>query len=710
MIGRRLSSRIPQSLIFFLLLTSVSCEQPLETEILWDTYGVPHIYASRAEGLFRAQGWAQMKAHGDLILRLYGQARGRAAEYWGEDYLRSDVDTRAVGIPTRASEWAGMQGPELAGYLEAFVAGMNDYAREHHEALDDEVEVVLPLTVEDALAHFLRVIHFNFVASPRQIPGALRSNLMEGTLGEGRPGSNAWAIAPTRSASGNAMLLANPHLPWSDFFLWFENHLVGPDFDAYGATLVGMPLVTIGFTDHLGWTHTVNTYDGSDVYELTLEGTGYLFDGEVRDFESRVETVRVRQGDGTLVERDLTVRSSVHGPVLGEGNGKAYALRVAGLEGAQVFGQYYDMLRATNLEEFEAAMGRMQMPMFTTMYADREGHIMHLFNGLIPVRSRGDVAFWQGTVPGTTSETLWTEYHPYEDLPKAVDPESGWLQNANDPPWTTTFPRPRGMDPARYAAYTAPEFMHPRAQRSARMLMEDESITFEELVEYKHSTHMEVADRLLPALVAAAREGGGPVAEEAADVLEGWDGNSDVESRGAVLFLEWAQGFWNRTRGNAFATPWDPSDPMGTPRGLAEPGLAVQVLEEAAQAVLGRYGSLDVPFGEVYRIRWDELDLPGNGMSGPAGVFRAAGYGRAEDGKFQIGGGDSFVLAVEFGDPIRAMAVTGYGNASQQGSAHRTDQLRLFSEKRMRPVWRNREEIEENLEGRVKWEDSPTPN
>jgi acyl-homoserine-lactone acylase len=143
---------------------------------------------------------------------------------------------------------------------------------------------------------------------------------------------------------------------------------------------------------------------------------------------------------------------------------------------------------------------------------------------------------------------------------------------------------------------------------------------------------------------------------------------------------------------------------------LAEPGLAVQVLEEAAQAVLGRYGSLDVPFGEVYRIRRDELDLPGNGMSGPAGVFRAAGYGPAEEGKFQIGGGDSFVLAVEFGDPIRAMAVTGYGNASQPGSAHRTDQLRFFSEKRMRPVWRSREEIEANLEGRIKWKESPAPN
>jgi acyl-homoserine-lactone acylase len=693
-----------RAIILLFLLPSLSCEAPRETELLWDTYGVPHIFASSSEGMFQAQGWAQMKAHGDLVLRLYGQARGRAAEYWGEDYLRSDLDARTLGIPSLAREWAGAQVPEMGRYLQAFVDGMNEYARMNADAIADEVEVVLPVTVEDALAHLLRVIHFSFVASPNQIPGSLRANLLEETLGEERPGSNAWAIAPARSTSGNAMLLANPHLPWSDFFLWFENQLAGPDFDAYGATLVGMPLITIGFNEHLGWTHTVNTYDGSDLYELTLEGDGYLFDGEVRGFEISSETLLVRQEDGTLHERDLTIRRSVHGPVVGAGNGNAYALRVAGLEAAHVFRQYLDMLRATSLEEFEAAMGQMQMPMFTTMYADVDGHIMHLFNGLLPVRAQGDVAYWSGTIPGNTSETLWTTYHPYSDLPKAIDPESGWLQNANDPPWTTTFPQPEGMDPGRYAAYTAPEFMHPRAQRSARMLMDDESVTFEELVQYKHSTHMEVADRLLPALIASAREGGSRAAVEAATVLEDWDGDADVESRGAVLFLEWAQTFWNRTRGNAFAIPWDPSDPMGTPSGLTDAALAVRVLEEAAETVRGRYGSLDVPFGDVYRVRRDNLDLPGNGMSGPVGVFRAAGYAPAEDGKFQIGGGDSFVLAVEFGDPIKAMAVTGYGNASQPGSSHRTDQLQLFSEKRMRPVWRTREDIEANLDSRMRWE------
>ncbi len=703
------SQRTLQGMLLALFLGLSSCQAQPRTEILWDTYGVPHIFSPDSEGMFEAQGWAQMEAHGDLILRLFGQARGRAAEYWGEEYLESDIRARTLSLPERAASWSRAQDIEMGRYLQAFVQGMNSYALEHPEAIGTELEVVLPVKMEDVMAHFLRAIHYTFVSSPGAVPGRLQEGLYENALGEAIPGSNAWAIGPSRSASGNALLLANPHLPWSDLYTWFENHLVGPDFDAYGATLIGIPLVVIGFTDNLGWTHTVNSHDGSDLYELTLQGDGYLYDGEVRAFDVKVDTLKVRQEDGTVLERALTVKGSVHGPVVGMEEGKAFALRVVGIDDAQAFRQYYEMLRAETLAELEGAMSMLQLPMFTTMYADREGHIMHLFNGLVPRRQQGDVAYWIGVIPGNTSETLWSEYHPYADLPKVIDPESGWLQNANDPPWTTTFPRPSEMDPTRYAPYMAPQFMHARAQISAGMLLDDESITFDEMVEYKHSTHLELADRLLGELTTKARESGSERARAAAEVLEAWDGNADAESRGAVLFLVWGEAFYRETQGNPFATEWDPSDALNTPSGLADPGLAVEILEDAADSVLASYGALDVPFGEVYRVRRDDLDLPGNGFGDPFGVFRAAWYAPAEEGKFEIFGGDSFVLAVEFADPIRAMAAMGYGNASQGGSPHRTDQLSLFSEKKLRPVWRTRDEVEANLESRLAWQEPLTP-
>jgi len=679
----------------------VSCRPEPQTEILWDTYGVPHVFAASTPDLFRAHGWAQMEAHGDLILRLYGQARGRGAEFWGEDYLESDIRVRTLEIPERGQAWYLTQDAEMFEYLQAFARGMNAYAREHPEAISDEVEVVLPVEPADVLAHLLRTIHYTFVSGAGVVSSTLRENLLEQTLGEPIAGSNAWALAPSRSANGNAMLLVNPHLPWSDLYTWFEAHLVGPEFDAYGANLVGLPLVTIGFTDYLGWTHTVNTYDGSDVYELTLQGDGYLYDGSVRPFDAREDTILVRTGNGGMRAYPLTILHSLHGPVLGKREGKVYAVRVAGIDQSGVFRQYFDMLRARNLDEFQQALSALQMPMFTTMYADRAGHVMHLFNGRVPRRHQGDVSYWSGIIAGSTSETLWTDYLTYEELPKVIDPASGWLQNANDPPWTTTFPE--ALHPQDYPPYLAPEFMHPRAQRSARMLMEDESITFEELVEYKHSTRMELADRLVPPLVQAALEEGGPKARAGAQVLEDWDRCADAESRGAILFLNWAQLLWGRTRGNPFAVSWDPEDPMGTPRGIRDLDLAVELLGAAVDTTRARHGAADVAFGDIYRLRRDTLDLPGNGQGDPMGVFRAAWYSEAEFNRFEIFGGDSFVMAVEFADPPRARVLLGYGNASQPDSPHRTDQLGLFSEKALRPVWRTRQEVEANLESRRSW-------
>jgi acyl-homoserine-lactone acylase len=211
-----------------------------------------------------------------------------------------------------------------------------------------------------------------------------------------------------------------------------------------------------------------------------------------------------------------------------------------------MFKQWWDMAKATNFREFEAVLKRLQIPMFTVMYADREGHIMHLFGGRTPVRPMGDYR-WRGIVPGDVSTTLWTSTHPFEELPRVVDPLSGWLQNANDPPWTTTFPAP--LDASRFPPYMAPRAMSFRAQRSARMLAEDESITFDELIRYKHSTRLELADRILDDLMHVARASGNEASQRAADVLAVWDRCADADSRGTALFQSFVRELTRRAGG-----------------------------------------------------------------------------------------------------------------------------------------------------------------
>lgn len=662
------------------------------TEILWDSWGVPHIYAKDTNELFQAFGWAQMHSHGNLILRLYGQARGQASEYWGEEYLESDKYVRTMGIYRRAQEWYKHQSLTFTSYLDAFATGVNFYAQENPNKIDNKVKVVLPVNGIDVLAHTQRVIHFHFVINQQNIESLSRRHTSAG--------SNAWAIASTYSASGNAMLLANPHLPWSDLFLWYEAQLTAPGINAYGTALVGWPVLGIAFNDYLGWTFTVNTFNGANVYELNIVENGYSWDGGFLPFERENQILKVKQDDGLLREEELVISKSIHGPVIAQEDNKAFALKVVGLDHPYLIEQLWDMARTKNLNQFEEALKRLQLPLFNVLYADTAGQILYLFNAQLPVRKEGDWDYWKRIVPGNTSDNLWTEYHPYEDLPRVLNPSTGWLQNTNDPPWTTTFPMV--LNPAHYPPYLAPCSLGEtkniyRAQRSIKMLMENENISFDEMIAYKFSSRIELAERILDVLITSARQIGSDLVQECADVLEAWDRQANADSRGTLLFTLWLE---KMQPFDFFANSWNETSPMITPYALANPDYAIDVLESVATEIKSIYGTLDIPWGEVARICYGDKDLPACGISGDIGSFQVLNLVPVGEGGFQVVAGDSYIAAIEFSNPIRAKVLITYGNATQPGSPHIGDQLPLYIRGELRPVWRTRKEIEANLESR----------
>lgn len=659
-------------------------------EILWDMWGVPHIYAASNADAFYAFGWAQMENHANLMLRQYGQSRGRAAEYWGDEYLDGDKYVRQMGIPARAKAWLAAQRSDFTPLLDAFVAGANAYAKANPSKIARDMAPVLPISAEDVLAQTQRVVLFTFIINPQTLQG--QKDRFERA-------SNAWALAPSRTAAGHTLLLQNPHLPWSDLFTWFEAGITTPDINTYGAALVGGPWLGIAFNDDLGWSHTVNLMDGADLFELQLADNGYRWNGAVRPFETTTETIRVKQRDGSLKDQPFTIRRSIHGPVVSEKSEKVLALRVAGLDGANIGAQYLDMIRARSFDAFTAAERALQMPFFTTMYADRSGRIMHLFGGRTPIRPKGDYA-WDGIVAGTSDATLWTATHSYDELPKVIDPPTGWLQNANDPPWTTTFPV--AIDPAAYPSYMAPRAMSLRAQQSAKLVESNPRMTLDAMIALKMSTRMELADRLLDDLLPPALAAGG-VAAQAATVLQQWDRCADAGSRGAVLFEAWYRRAVRAAgSGGLFLKRWSEAEARTTPDGLRDPAAAVTALVGAANEVRQLWGALDVPWGDVHRLRVGAYDLPANGGPGDLGIFRVVNY---EDDPKATGparkqiavGGDSFVGAIEF-TPAgpSAMSLLSYGNATQSDSPHVGDQLKLFAEKKLKPVWRTRAEVEKH--------------
>jgi len=709
-----------------------------KAEILWDRYGVPHIFAADRESMFYADGWAQAQAQGNLLLMLYGQSRGRAAEYWGPSHLALDRWVQLNGVPERAQSWYAAQDPTFRTYLDAFARGINDYAKAHPDAIAPEYRQVLPVSGIDVVGHSLRAVHYGYMGSmdrmDREVKAfiksakgvarteelgrnglAPRSVLRESSESRAQSrrilpeepqltaGSNTWAIGPPHSASGKAMLIVNPHLAWGDtFYRYMEMHLVGPGYDLYGAPQIGFPTPVVGFNQHAGWSRTVNTIDTVDFYTLKERDGQYDFDGRLRNFEREAKIIKVKQPDGSLKDERLEIRRAIQGPVVYDKDGIVIAMRVAGLDRPKMLEQWFRMGEATNLEQFKDALRLMSVPMWNANYADADGHIMMVFDGLVARRKSGDRDYWAGVVPGDTSNTLWTDYLSFDELPKSIDPPSGFHQNTNEPPWWMTLPP---LDASKYPAYIAPPQMGNtlfRTKRSLHMITAEPKISYETLVADKLSTRVELADAVLPDLLKAAENSADPLIKEAAAVLSQWDRETNVNSRGAVLFRFFADQYFgaNGDIDSRLRVKFDPMHPVESAYGLGDAPRALKALSEAASECRKTYGTLDVQWGLVNRFASGTADMPGDGGAGRFGIFRTIDFSRKVGGRLYATHGETIVCAIEFAGQQRGQCALSYGNSSQPGSVHQEDQLPLLVEKRLHPVWRARAEVEKNLEKR----------
>jgi acyl-homoserine-lactone acylase len=721
-------------------------------EIRRDTFGIPHILAEDEEAAGFAFGYAMAEDHAVEIGRRYLAARGEAARHFGPAHAESDFAMR--GLDNRGGARRALEedtGRRFRRWLRGFAAGVNQYVAEQRSALPAWMPLVEPSDPlaygrmfgilaalrppSDLLAKYPSYVGAG-VPGPSEVEGSRPSSPpyvgagvpgpseVEGSrpssppyVGAGfsrpsgdEPGSNAVALAGAKTTSGRPMLLGNPHLSWSS--LYWEAHVTIPGhINFYGSTLVGIPVLRAGFNDRLGYVQTNNAPDLEDIYALPAaagRADAYVHDGRVRPIERRRVAIEVLQPDGTIAAEARESEETPLGPIIHRAADRIFVVRSVNVEWWRQYEGFFALMQVDSLDEFRGVLGRRLTVTSNYTYADVDGNILYAWHARLPRRrdARVDYAL---DVPGDTDRLFWRGLHRLRDLPSLLNPPGGYLQNANNPPWWTTLRA--SIDPAMYPSYIERGELSLRAQAVLAAVDASPSLSPEGLLTLKFSSRMRAADLLVPELVAAAPQASSEALRAGLETLAAWDREAAAASRGAVLFDRFFS-LYAASVAEPFAVPWNAAEPMTSPRGLADPAAALSALERAVEDLRQQHGSERVAWGDVHRFRMGEIDVPAAGAPGRLGVFRVLAFDPGADGTRVAGRrsldeplagfGDAWILLVHFTRPVTAWSVLAYGQTTDLASPHSRDQIRLFANHELRPVWFSEAAIAANLERRYR--------
>ncbi|HYC49496.1 MAG TPA: penicillin acylase family protein [Gemmatimonadaceae bacterium] len=660
-------------------------------EIRRTAFGVPHITAENYRAFGYGLGWVQLEDHGARVALGLLRTRGEMGKWFGRDSMESDFVAQR-GYRTAVAKYALLDSATRHIY-EGFAAGVNRYIERHP---DEFPPGFLPhFTGYDVAARDVGGAGLaaarRFVArlapstASRSAPQASDPAAGDDAIEEG---SNAWAFAPSRTKSGRAILVRNPHLAWTAGY--YEAHAIIPGvLDFYGDFRIGGPFTVIGgFNRDLGWATTNNAPDLDEVYAFDVDRVlpdHYRFDGAAVPLTRELVTVAYRNGPGISTETREFWRTPL-GPVIHRDGGRIYVLRSAGDEDFRGGEQFLRMMRASTLEEWKEAMRMRARVTSNFTYADRLGNIFYVWNASMPALphvSGGDTA----AVVARGMDDVWTRYVPFDSLPQLLNPRGGYVRNENDPPYHTNLRQV--LDRSRYPDNFPDARLSLRSQHSLQLIDNTRKFALEEIVALKHSYRMLLADRIKADLIRAVRASmADSVVLAAAAMLERWDNSARPDSRGAVLFdLWWRRMLDGTTADSVFAVRWSVDEPMTSPRGLRDSVRAAAAFAWAVTETARRHGSVDVPWGDVHRVRQGSVDVPVGGCAGALGCFRVLNFRNDPDGKRAVSGGDGWVLAVEFGrDAPRAYSVLAYGQSPRSDSPHHSDQAEMFARGEMKRV------------------------
>ena len=670
-----------------------------------DGFGVPHVFGKTDESVIFGFGYAQAEDFFWQVEDAYILALGRYAEVWGPKGLNSDLLNRAFEIVPRSRRDFSELDPPIQRLYAAYVGGLNHYLETNPEVKPRLIQRFEPWHVLAYYRHVALELTFRFTGLGSSFLPRRNPQIWTAT------GSNGWAISGKRTASGNAMLLANPHMPWFGFTQLMEAHLSseggtdGKPWNFIGAGFYGCPTLAFGHNESLGWTLVTNKPDIADTWRVRFTNpddlAAYEFDGSWRRAEVWQDTIQVRKSRG-MEPRSFKFRKTHHGPVVAhEGNHTMLAAQISGLLDTIPMVQSLEMYRAQNLADFRQALSRMQILFMNVLYADCEGNIQFIYTARVP---RRDERFdWTQPVDGSDPATSWQGFHPLEDLPQVTNPLAGFVQNCNSSPRITTDGNnPRLEDFPAYMMGDAEDYTR-RALRSLEILRGMKQVSFDRWQEAAFDTEVYWARHELPKFVEKFQQLQRDDPDLAARVspylehLLDWDARIEADSTAASLCHAWYEQLYGPDYpGEQFRELY-----------IKEPAKQLASLVRAADRLQAIHGNWRVPYEQLYRIqrqsrladlvdaRFDDSawSLPSLGGHGPMGVIftqystpslnipwvitQRRRYGLV---------GTSYLAAYEFSpEGVRGASLVPFGSSGHPDSPHYFDQAELLAQRRLKP-------------------------
>ncbi|MGV3529247.1 MAG: penicillin acylase family protein [Flavisolibacter sp.] len=685
--------------------------QAQRVNIIEDNWGIPHIYGKTDADAVFGLLYVQCRQNFPQVERNYLEMMGRLSEVERQRTVYNDLQMRllydsagAKADYRKAPDW-------LKKLLDAFADGVNYYLYKHPEVKPKVLarfEPWFPLMYTDGSIAPTQTGGMNLrdLRNLYEEEKAVSYQPNDYLLQQLNPsGSNGFALAPSKTASGNAMLYINPHVT---FYFRTEVHMASEEgLDAYGAVTWGQFFIYQGFNEYCGWMHTSSYADVADVYREKISHRGdsllYFYEGKYLPVKKKEVAVSYKDGNSNA-SKSFTTYATHHGPVLGSRSGEWMTVKENNRSMESLM-QSWLRTKAKGLPEFKKVMDMKINNSNNTVFADKFGNIAYWHGNFMP---RRDTKYnWSLPVDGTTAATEWKGLHPVSETVHLVNPTSGWIQNCNSTPFTSAGASSPKKE--NYPAYMAPDGQNGRALNAMRLLSPAKNLTLDDLIHLGYNTYLSAFDFLLPSLFAAydALTQNDSVHQQLATpihYLKTWNKEAAASSVATTLAVEWA--YLLAAKVPPARTTEEATNAVGQFEKMAKVNGSVQLqlLKNVMSQLQRDHGTWQLAWGDLNRYqrpadgKFDDSkpSLPvalGPGAWGSIPSF----FARYADTKKRYGvSGNSFIAAVEFGKKLKAKTIMTGGESFDPSSPNFTDQAAGFIEGSFKEINFYKEDVQKH--------------